>query len=58
MANFINSNKDDAAQLQIGFCYEKLGQMDSAKQAFQRLLDKFPNSEFAATAQQLLVKFQ
>ena len=58
VANFINSNKEDAAQLKIGFCYEKLGQMDSAKQAFQRLLDKFPNSEFAATAQQLLVKFQ
>ncbi len=58
VANFINSNKEDAAQLKIGFCYEKLGQMDSAKQAFQRLLDKFPNSEFAATAQQMLVKFQ
>lgn len=58
VSNFINSNKEDAALLKIGLCYEKLSQNDSAKQTFQRILDKYPNSEFVSLAQQLLAKYQ
>ena len=53
---FIDSNKEDAAQLKIALCYEKMNQMDNAKDALQRLLVKYPDSEYIDLAQQILAR--
>jgi len=51
---FIDSNKEDAAQLKIGLCYVKLNQKDNAKAALERLTMKYPKSEFIGTARNIL----
>jgi len=43
---FVNSNKEDAAQLKIGLCYKQLNQREDARDVFQRFLMKYPDSEF------------
>ena len=53
---FVDSNKDDAAQLKIALCYEKLHQVDNARDAIQRLLVKYPDSEYVDLAQQILAR--
>jgi len=51
---FVNSNKEDAAQLKIGLCYVKLNQKDNAKAALERMTMKYPKSEYINTARSLL----
>lgn len=53
---FVDSNKEDASQLKIGMCYEKLSQNDNAREALQRLLVKYPDSEYVGLAQQILAR--
>jgi TolA-binding protein len=54
---FVDSNKEDAAQLKIGLCYKKLNQTANAKDAFNRLIMKYPKSEFIGLARQFLNEF-
>jgi TolA-binding protein len=54
---FVNSNKEDAAQLKIGLCYKKLNQTANAKDAFNRLIMKYPKSEFVGLAKQFINEF-
>jgi len=56
--SYANSNKADAAQLKIGLCYLKLGKKEQARKAWERLLQKYPNSEYANLARRYLAKFQ
>ena len=44
------SEKQDDAQLKIARCYSALGERDKALTAFQRLLEEYPQSEYAALA--------
>jgi TolA-binding protein len=53
---FVDSNKEDASQLKIALCYEKLNQNDSARDALQRLMVKYPDSEYLDFAQQVLAR--
>ena len=49
-----NSSKGDDAQLKIGLSYMKMGQNGLAKTEFQRLLDRYPASEYAARTKKYL----
>ncbi len=53
---FVNSNKEDAAQLKIALCYKNLNQIDNAKEALQRLIVKYPKSEYIGLAKRLLAQ--
>jgi TolA-binding protein len=53
---FVNSNKEDAAQLKIGLCYKQLNQTDNARSAFQRFLMKYPDSEYTELARKFLAE--
>lgn len=51
---FVNSNKEDAAQLKIGLCYKNLNQKQNARDALNRMIMKYPKSEFIGLAKQIL----
>lgn len=51
---FPNSNKSDDAQFKLGLCYLKKGDKQKAKEEFQRLLDVYPNSEYAGRVEKHL----
>ncbi len=51
---FPRTNKADDAQFKLGLCYLRKGDRQKAREEFQRLLDVYPNSEFAARARQHL----
>jgi len=53
---FVNSNKEDAAQLKIGLCYKQLNQTDNARNAFQRFIMKYPDSEYIELARNFLAE--
>jgi tol-pal system protein YbgF len=48
---FPRSNKNPDAQFKLGLCYLRLGDKEKAREEFQRLLDVYPNSEYASRAQ-------
>lgn len=41
-----NRNKDDDAQLKIGYTYNMMGRYEDARRAFQKLISQYPNSEY------------
>ena len=47
---FSRTEKADDAQLKIARCHLALGDRQKALEAFQKLLDEYPDSEYAATA--------
>lgn len=51
---FNDSDKNDDAQLKLGLCYTRIGNVEKAKVEFQKLLDTYPESEFIARAQYYL----
>ncbi|HQG45045.1 MAG TPA: tetratricopeptide repeat protein, partial [bacterium] len=51
---FHDSDKNDDAQLKLGLCYTRTGNVEKAKAEFQKLLDTYPDSEFRARAQYYL----
>lgn len=53
---FVNSNKEDAAQIKIALCYKNLHQIDNAKEALQRFIVKYPKSEYLNFAKRLLAQ--
>jgi len=52
--NYPNSLKRDDALLMLGRSYVQMNQKTEAREAFNRLLTEFPNSEFVAKAQEWL----
>ncbi len=52
--NYPRSLKLDDALLMLGRSHLKLGQTEEARQAFDRLIKEFPNSEFVAKAEEWL----
>lgn len=52
--NFQRSQKADDAQNKIALCYLKMGQSAMAKTEFQKLIDRYPASEFVPKAKQYL----
>jgi tol-pal system protein YbgF len=51
---FADSDKNDDAQLKLGLCYTRTGNVGKAKLEFQKLLDNYPDSEFVSRAQYYL----
>jgi TolA-binding protein len=43
---FAGTDKDDDAQLKLGLAYQSMGNLEKAREEFQRLVDYFPGSEF------------
>ncbi len=56
--NRAGSNKKDAAYFILGQSYERLGDRNKAREAFQLLEKEFPDSEFTKRARQKLKAFQ
>ena len=54
--NYAGTDKDDDAQLKLGLSYQSMGNIDKAKQEFQRLIDYFPGSEYYPKAKDALRK--
>lgn len=54
--SYQRSLKQDDALLMLGKAYVKLGQPANARQALDRLVKEFPNSEFVSKAEQMLSK--
>ena len=53
---FVNSNKEDDAQLKIALCYKNMNQIENAREALQRLIVKYPKSEYVSMAKRLLAQ--
>ncbi len=53
---FPSSNKDDDSQIKLGKTYIMLGQKQKAKEEFNRLINKFPKSEYIRMAKSYLNK--
>lgn len=51
---FPKSNKKEDAQLKLGMCYIKLGDLESARRELTRLLSKYPDSSFTRYGRRLL----
>jgi len=51
---FNDSDKNDDAQLKLGLCYTRIGNVEKAKAEFQKLVDTYPESEFISRAQYYL----
>jgi tol-pal system protein YbgF len=47
---YAKTEKADDAQFKSARCYLELGEPDKARAAFQKLLDEYPDSEYAPTA--------
>ena len=48
---FPKSNKNPDAQFKLGLCYIRLGDSAKAGEEFQRLIDVYPESDYAGRAQ-------
>jgi tol-pal system protein YbgF len=48
--SYADTEKDDDAQLKLGFCYANIGDSTQALAAFRKLLNLYPDSEFADVA--------
>ncbi|MFQ6605627.1 MAG: tetratricopeptide repeat protein [Fidelibacterota bacterium] len=53
---FPGTDKDDDAQLKLGLAYQSMGDIDKAREEYQRLLDYFPGSEYFEKARDTLKK--
>ena len=51
---FKEQDKWDDSQLKLGICYQKIGNTEKARAAFQKLVDHYPGSEYYQRAQQYL----
>ncbi len=51
---FAGTDKDDDAQLKLGLAYQSMGNLQKAREEFQRLVDYFPGSEFYDRAKSTL----
>jgi len=51
---FRNSNKADDALVMIGMCYNRMGQEKKSQQAFQKLLSRYPKSEYMKFARKMV----
>jgi tol-pal system protein YbgF len=51
---FPGTDKDDDAQLKLGHSYLSMGNIEKAKEEYQRLIDYFPGSEFYEKAKEAL----
>ena len=51
---YAGTDKDDDAQLKIGLSYQSIGNVNKAREEFQRLVDYFPGSEFYPKAKDAL----
>jgi len=51
---YAGTDKDDDAQLKIGLSYQSIGNVDKAREEFQRLIDYFPGSEYYPKAKESL----
>lgn len=51
---FPGTDKNDDAQLKLGHAYLNMGNIDKAREEYQRLLDYFPGSEFYPKAKDAL----
>ena len=55
LASYPDSQYGDEAQFMVGFIYEEnLGDLDKARDAYQKVIDRYPDSELATSARQLL----
>ncbi len=54
--NFAGTDKDDDAQLKLGLAYQSMGNIDKARDEFQRIIDYFPGSEYYPKAKEALKK--
>lgn len=51
---FPGTDKDDDAQLKLGHAYMSMGNLEKAREEYQRLIDYFPGSEFFDKANEFL----
>lgn len=51
---YAGTDKDDDAQLKIGLSYQSMGNVDKAREEFQRMIDYFPGSEYYPKAKDAL----
>ena len=51
---YAGTDKDDDAQLKIGLSYQSIGNVEKAREEFQRLIDYFPGSEYYPKAKEAL----
>ena len=54
---FSNTDKADDAQIKIARCHIALDERDRALAALRKLLDEYPDSEYAATAREQIKQF-
>jgi TolA-binding protein len=52
--DFSNTNKGEDALIMLGQSFEKMGEVEPAREAYQRLLDEFPDSKYASKAKNKL----
>lgn len=55
---FSNSNKNDAAFFKIGLCYQKMNLPGFAREAYKKLIEKYPESELLETAKRYLARLK
>jgi TolA-binding protein len=53
-----NTSKADDAQLKIGLSYLKMGQRGRAKAEFDKLIDRYPGSEYVPRARKYLSEIE
>ena len=51
---YAGTDKDDDAQLKIGLSYQSIGNVEKAREEFQRLIDYFPGSEYYPKAKEAI----
>ena len=51
---YAGTDKDDDAQLKIGLSYQSIGNVEKAREEFQRFIDYFPGSEYYPKAKEAL----
>ena len=51
---YAGTDKDDDAQLKIGLSHQSIGNVEKAREEFQRLIDYFPGSEYYTKAKESL----
>jgi len=51
---YLKSNKDDDAQLKLGICYYRLGDMKRTKDELTKLVNNYPKSEYVSRAKNML----
>ncbi len=56
VSEYPSSAKLDDAEMMVGMTYLRLGNRERARQAFEHLIDRYPDSEFVPRARRLLEK--